>query len=439
MNFFRLFLVIIINTAFIFSFSHFGALAYEKVWSQDVVFKEGTTLGSIPISGLNEEQAAQKVKEHIDGWYNSATISLQYQNTSTNVPLTAFLFNVEDSIAQVNDGKVNNLIVSMEDVKLTEAVTTMLTNENLVSVVQFENLNRDIIQAISLTLKQHITLDVHAYINQADLQQEKLSEGTVVFNKEDINMASWMATYSTITIPAQSQLSLLNTIASNTTFTDDELSVIASGIYKAILPTNFTILERHTSRTLPPYSELGYEAKVKQNDMDFVFYNPNQTDYQLKFTEVYNGLLVTLTGAPFMENYEVSLEDKQQFDPKTIIQYDVLLKKNETVVKEKGKPGLLIKVFRETYVNDELTKRDKLSEDFYPPVHRVEVYSISSNTPLNNTNRSEDSSVQDNSSNMPSQEKQDPTTQRDKSPEETWGTEGEITKGMPGVGDKDGN
>jgi len=49
------------------------------------------------------------------------------------------------------------------------------------------------------------------------------------------------------------------------------LNVIATGIYQAVLPSNFSIVERNIGSSLPNYANLGFEAKVNpRNNTDFI-------------------------------------------------------------------------------------------------------------------------------------------------------------------------
>jgi hypothetical protein len=54
-----------------------------------------------------------------------------------------------------------------------------------------------------------------------------------------------------------------------------------------------------------------------------------------------------------------------------------LLKTGQKSVETEGKPGFLITVSREIHGRKgELLESEFISEDFYPPVHRVEIYPI---------------------------------------------------------------
>nr|WP_249745429.1 VanW family protein [Mesobacillus boroniphilus] len=155
-------------------------------------------------------------------------------------------------------------------------------------------------------------------------------------------------------------------------------SQIASALYRAILPTNLTITERHISRQLPKNVELGYEAKVDfAKNIDLKLYNPNETAYQIVFDIVGRELQVSVKGAPLLYDYKITSTNKQEFKPRTIKQYSALLKQGQKSVEQEGAPGLLVTMNREIYGEDGgFLKTELLSEDFYPPVHRIEILPV---------------------------------------------------------------
>ncbi|HJV17174.1 MAG TPA: G5 domain-containing protein, partial [Bacillales bacterium] len=73
--------------------------------------------------------------------------------------------------------------------------------------------------------------------------------------------------------------------------------------------------------------------------------------------------------------YKIST-DIQGFKPKTIIQYSPLLASGKVSVTTPGKEGNLVKVYREIYQSDQLLKKELIAEDYYPPVYRVEIHSL---------------------------------------------------------------
>nr|WP_239583319.1 VanW family protein [Metabacillus iocasae] len=160
--------------------------------------------------------------------------------------------------------------------------------------------------------------------------------------------------------------------ASLSNLSKESLSLVASAIYEVIAHSNFDILERHIGNVIPKHVTPGFEARVEYDKLDLLFFNPNYTNYQIMF-ELSNGELMTrLVGQPFFYEYEASVKENQEYEPKTIVQYTAMLPPNVTNFEELGKNGLWLKVYRDISSQGSAIQSVLLSEDFYPPIHRIE-------------------------------------------------------------------
>lgn len=277
----KLFIVLLVCTAFIFSSAHFGAYAFEKTNINNQKYTSGTHIGFVAVSRKSPKKA----------------------------------------------NLYNNTLKTQSNVAVSESVVK----------------NAGAFQELQAFLKQG----------------------------------------SKIEIPGQSNFSLLTFLKNKKleNISPETLSFIATGIYKAILPTNFSINEREIGNTLPSFSELGFEAKLDpEQSFDLAFFNPNKSTYILEMKSDNKNLMVTLIGGKFPFNYKISSEDVQYFKQKTIIQYSPLINPGQIKLKTLGIKGQFIRVYKEIYQGDMLVKRDLISEDFYPPVPAVEIHSLSSST-----------------------------------------------------------
>lgn len=274
----KLFFVLFFSTAFIFSFSHYGAKAFEKITKIDGKSSEGTTIGSLNASGKTEDEVNSQLEEKLS-----------------------------DDIKK--ESVVNTAVVAIKDIPL-----------GLQSII------------------------------------EKNPE---------------------IEIAAESTFSLLDFAKKEKIEDIDSLNVIATGIYQAILPSNFSILERNISSNLPDYSSLGYEARVNPiKKADLVIANPNKAKYVLTLYLENNQLKVKMKGETLVYTYQISTKDEQKLAPKTIVQYSPLLLPGKTKVQTKGEEGIIVKVYREIFQGDQLIKTELISEDYYPPSYQVEIHGL---------------------------------------------------------------
>lgn len=207
-----------------------------------------------------------------------------------------------------------------------------------------------------------------------------------------------------IKIDGKSQFSFLRFIKEEglSNLSPRSLNRIATAIYGIILPTNFSINERHTSGELPDYASPGFEAKIDlKQDFDLLFSNPNETGFYITFEKKNKSLFVSLKGAPFQEKYQISTSEKEYFKPKTIIQHSSQIKAYEMILKEKGQKGFSLKVYRESFdESGALLQKELISEDIYPPMNRIEEWGTDSgettkgNSPRDNDGQSNQDETQ---------------------------------------------
>ncbi|WP_341356681.1 hypothetical protein [Rossellomorea sp. y25] len=183
-----------------------------------------------------------------------------------------------------------------------------------------------------------------------------------------------------IEIRGASPFSLLEFIEGEgfTGATDQDLSTLASYLYELILPTNFEVIERNQSRELPDGTELGMEAYVNEEQgKDFIFSNPNSGSYTITLQWQGDLLSISLKGAELPYRVTVERRDKLVFKPKVIKQYSPYLHTGEVMVTKEGRNGMQVEVWRSFQtMKGEFLKEEKVSEDFYLPVHKEELHSM---------------------------------------------------------------
>ena len=184
-----------------------------------------------------------------------------------------------------------------------------------------------------------------------NVEQYLISKSSIPLEtSQEFYVSNWIKVLTPLTVSANSVFSLIDHINSDQSFTEQQLealNIMATGVYETILPTNFNIIERHISRALPEYSKAGFEAKVIPNEADLLFVNPNNSDYVIKFQVLNKQLVVQLFGQKLPHDYEVQLKNKKAFKPKTILQYSAMVPMGQSVIKTKGKPGLVVDVYRQ--------------------------------------------------------------------------------------------
>lgn len=371
----KLFLVLILSTTYLYSFSHYGALAYNSITNQDNHFADGTMIGSIPVAGKSANEAMQLVDEQLTKWLNETTLTLNYKEKSQQLDLSHFTFDVESTVSQAVNGGQNPIhvqLASLDDMLLS--VSPTLSSD----VLNIEDLKNELSRYAAMLETGNFEIRLEEFLLSMDETEPIIiSESTI--QSEFVEKELDLFDGKRIELGATSQFSLLQYVEEELgNVSALSLSKIATSIYEVILPTNFTVIERHISIELPAYASLGYEAKADiELNSDLVFSNPNEYSYIIEFEKKNDSLHVYLKGPEFLNSYIISPKDKETFKPKIIRQFNPQLGPTEIKVKVEGKEGQLIKVYREHQdEKGEIIKKELISEDFYPPIHQVEVQGL---------------------------------------------------------------
>jgi hypothetical protein len=384
----KLFIVLLISTLFIYSFSHFGTMAYTAMSGESDLFSEGTSIGGVNVAGITKNEAQTLVAEKVQQWKAETTFDLQYKEKTITMESEVFSFNVGESVEAAQNGQSNLVAASIETQSL-KGVLSQISPELILEEAELNTLQQEMLNyGRDLAIGSH-HISVEKLLAGENKIDGVISETAMELADVSVAMMDWVEGLSPIAVPANSQVSFLKTIEDEklTSMPSGTMSMMAAGIYQTILPTNFDIIERHIGQAQPEYIPLGFEAKVNSgHNLDFVFANPNESDYILELHWTYPTLTLQLKGSPLLYTYKIEESGKQSFKPKTVIQYSPQLLPGQTAVKEQGKNGTLVKMIRKVYgEKDEFLREEVISEDFYPPIERIEVHGLkgseSSDTP----------------------------------------------------------
>ncbi|WP_040207776.1 G5 domain-containing protein [Neobacillus jeddahensis] len=387
----KFFLTLLLCTVYTFGFSNYGALAYDHLFNNQ--FKSGTKISTVDVSGLSEKKALSLLKDQQQEWESNTAIIMKYKEKALRLNLNSFDFHLEESLEIANSQQKSELQVGINDKNLDSFLGQL--SPDLVGNKLFDkaSLKKELISYASKLDKGNHVIQVNNFFSTQQ-KGDVISESTIPFQDQNGEFDQWVQQFPSIVIGPQSSFSLLNQLEIAESYSSETLGKIAGAIYKAIIPTNFVITERHISRELPSYAEEGFEVKIdSSNNMDFVFTNPNDQTFTLSFKKMDQLLYVSVEGTKLPYSYKAVQNDKETFPPKTIIQYDAKLPLYSEKIAIKGKEGVIIKVFREKMDKDgSLLDKTLLAEDFYPPINQVIIHSLltkgtASSTNTNNTNQ----------------------------------------------------
>lgn len=368
-------LVLLIGTFLVFGAGHFTARGFTKLATGNE-YQPGTMIAGIEIAGKSNRDIEAVLSEKINSWLENEKLMLTYEGNEKKISQDTFVFDIGGTIANIQQGVNNPLVISVKEEGL-QGIATNVANNTFAKHVDYEKLGQAIRNQIT-TLQTEATFDLNQYIKIDSEEIATVSSGTVTNKKFNLGMQKWIDRYPRIEVPANSTVSLLKTVGDlGAYYSNDELSFVASAIYKAIVGTNFEVVQRNISLQLPTYSELGYEARInKEKQMDLIFFNPNSTAYEIVCTKKDNSLEVKVVGVPFIYQYRGQKEEIRVYSPKTIVQYDSGLPVGTKKTKSEGVNGQSVTLVRVAVdESGNVVKREKVAQDYYAPVPMEQVHS----------------------------------------------------------------
>ncbi|MGE7601030.1 VanW family protein [Peribacillus sp. NPDC097675] len=431
----KIFLVFILSTAYIFSFSHFGASAYNQIFKDQGQFGDNTMIGSLDISGQSKREVSTVLTEAVDHWTRNTVLDITYKESKMTVDNGIFTFQMDKTIASLLSNKKNRAVVSVNTESLQEDLYDMSLALASASL-DIDKLAKDLAVSAEFLTEGSKTLALENYIDGDTGEDEVVAEATVNLGNAAAAFKDLIPLIQPIKVDAETQFSLLQKMSEldGKKYNSDTLSRLATVIYGVILPTNFTIIERNISNQLPGYAELGFEAHVDSEiGHDLIFANTNDGSYRIELQVEGKKLKATLKGQSFLNSYEVKTTDEKRYTPKTIKQYSDELAPAAMQVKQEGKEGITVKVLRRIESSSgDLLETETLSEDFYAPIHRIEVFGLKLkeiiSPPTDSDNEDESDTDSDNSG------KDDETIDEDTEQEQ-----GNEDKKLPGDESSNGN
>lgn len=391
---FKFTIIMTIAALFIFGFSQFSTVVYSSFIEKDT-YDEQTSIGRISLSGRQIEQANSLLEEQIKNWQESASFELTYKGNSQKVDANSFIFLVNDSVESAMNGKENPLFVEVNQKNIENTVELVAPAIDILALDMASLLKR--LSSAASELEPSISLKLEVFLPKED--PVVLATATRELSEEFADIETFVQELPQISVDPLTNVSLKELVEEKDLdyLSHQQLSTVSSGLFEALMSTNFTITERNIGRELQRNIKLGLEAKVDfTKDIDFSFYNPNENSYEIKFSINESQLEISILGVPFSTGYRLSLTEKQEFKPRTIKRYTPLLEPNQNSVETEGKPGLLIKVYRDSIsTSGELIKSELISEDFYQPIHRVEVHGIDPNVQMGKQEEPDPESIPD--------------------------------------------
>ncbi|MBM7620465.1 hypothetical protein JOC95_002318 [Bacillus tianshenii] len=380
-------LALLVCTAFIFTFSFVGSMITDNWLPHKSAFSEKTLIANEEVSNKSKDEVVKKLEAARDAWLTDGTIFFEWSGELRPFDKNHFIFYIPESVDYAQDSTTNSLNVELESSILLAEIEALTNSPDIFAALDSEKLLNDLIEVATMLKGGNQTFFIADYLLD-DTLIEKTSIDSIlkVSDKKVLDELKAGLSNKEVPVPAGQAFSVHDwLLKENIMLSDEASSVVASMIYQLLASTNFAVLERHISTELPEWAVAGYEAKMERGKMDLVIENPNNSDFIVTFSIDSSTVLGTMSGPALPYVYSIEEENKESYTPKTIVQYSASLLNNQKKVKEEGKDGVFIKLQRVAKdASGAVMETVSYSEDFYPPIHRIEQHSLIRNTVATN-------------------------------------------------------
>ncbi|TFE01015.1 VanW family protein [Jeotgalibacillus salarius] len=376
--------VILLSFFIIAGATQAGPLLLPGSNNESVPFSQGTVVGSTDVSGLSQEEAVASVSEDIAVWKQQSSLKVSYGEEVSVLSPELIEFFPEEAVSTAVDGESNPVQLN---VKMGDVITLLkrdfgLPESDVLDPMKVQN---EIEQRSAFLESNEITSIPLSNLLSAGSGETLIAEAAGTFTVTAGQQNYLFANESVTLSPGQyySVLNLSEAIIETSDdyeISDEELSKIATVIHEAVLDTPLTIAERHISTRLPEYASPGKEARVTSSSgNDYKVLNATESEFTVQAESVQGTLYIRVTGPEQPFTFSADISESEVLPFRTIRQYSPFVADGATEVPETGIDGQLIPVERVTLDADSIEiERELLYEDFYPPVHRVEVSSLES-------------------------------------------------------------
>jgi len=282
-----------------FAYQIFNTLGYFDLNNQ-------TLVGTIYISNYEESQYPSIISSEINNWKDKSTYKIIYQDCELNIDLDYFVIDTNSTISNISEGQNNQVYFTLSDDNRT------LFNNDLIETFSNNIFDEVDIELLLSSINAGMeNMNILKHYNLEDFFDSDLSSSlldTIQISNIDSSDVDAITDYiSSIDILSNERFSLLDTLNDND-LTNNQLSILASGLIKSTNKTPFSGYIFEQNQILPVWADEGLNVRIlKTNNYDLSFYNNSDFDYNIEISEIDSTTLqFSLIGYPFVSSYSVS-------------------------------------------------------------------------------------------------------------------------------------
>lgn len=335
------------------------------------------TLGGKVAPTLNEEELKIWVDGEIAAWQMIASEQLNADAPHLSIQPDDFQFNSETSVEKFLDRadvpwyafwKSNGEVHQPLDVRLSKRLIDALDADPSIDSVQSST---ELQVKASVLSDENLTF-VMSSISVADMERVAFVNQETGLPSAELN--SVIDLLNKRVLQPQEVFSLNETLTQGASpISEDTANFVASMLYKTVLQTEFSIVERHSQGVVPTYSTLGLEAMVNMKlQRDFQFKNTFDTPVTINSSNVAGVFLLEFytLGPDSSATFEVGA--REEIEPKRIERLVADLAYGAERRIQMGQSGWRVTTFRTiSSSTGSFEKQEVIARDYYPPVHEV--------------------------------------------------------------------
>ena len=337
---------------------------------------EGSTIGGVPVEGLNKDDMIAKVAASIEEWSQQEVV-IQGGGMTLSIPTESFAFDVQASVEQYTNSTAKSWYAFLKKVPTVHIPLVVAMDAQVkdkvaeTSVFETDETYNLLVEQVSQLVTSPIDGVV---IDQSLIESERLAFSIIELTGETVGLSNLVNDLNDRLIGNDETFSLLSaTTEIDDAISEEALNIVASMLYSIVLQTDYEIIERHSQTSIPSYSTAGIEAKVSRalkEDLQFV--NVSTNPAKLKVTIEDSKLLIELYSLPNETKAMYRVVEDAVIQPRTIYRYSSELAIGEEKLVRQGASGVRVSVYR--VISDKIGPYEEeslIARDFYPPVHQI--------------------------------------------------------------------
>lgn len=369
---FRLIFAVILSTLFTFNISSF-VLAKAP---------DGSRIANVLVEGKDETDIYNYLVDRVNDWLKGDDFILMSHYERIAISRDIFEFDIQGTIDQFEQEIKRSISSFFKKQKAVEMPLKVFIKQNHPDVEYLQSLDyidsKKVLQRL-LPLAENLQYDSVeiVYFDETNLPFEEVATYELSI-PDDLSFATvknFSAHLNGQLIKPMKTFSFLESIEIRDSLknANEELSFVATGLYKILLQTDIDIVKRHHHLQVPNYASPGLDILINRDEgKDFIIQNNSDSAYEIYTSIEDRKLHVSIHTLEQSFTYDYEVKNEASISPRTIYRYSDELKPGETEVIQTGEDGLSIETYRTTFSeNDEIVRTDLISKDVYLPTPKI--------------------------------------------------------------------